>query len=252
MKSKLRRGFNLWELLAVMGMIAVGAALLWPRLARVHPSGNNSTCQNNLKQIGLGFKQYINDYTERYPLIVVTEATGTTHTPPYGWADALQPYVKNTKFMQCPTDTTEGNADSSQPNFSDYWYNANFNRKIPRVGTVIFSGANESMFGSTTQTIMAGDGGNTNKLPTFDARYNQCGDGNSLTRRNQICVGARMVKLGIYPAADIHLKGANFLFADGHIKWLQSKTASQSMQVMNNAAKAKDIGGNFTFSLLNS
>src|SRR5690348_6500752 len=102
-----KRGFTLIELLVVIAIIAILAAILFPVFARARENARKSSCQNNLKQLALGFKQYINDFDERYPLIAVT--TGSTNgVPPYGWADALQPYIKNTQVYQCPSDTAEG------------------------------------------------------------------------------------------------------------------------------------------------
>ena len=68
------RGFTLWELIAVIAVMFIGAAIFWPVFSRGTPQPRKSTCQNNLKQIALGFKQYINDFNERYPLVVVTRA----------------------------------------------------------------------------------------------------------------------------------------------------------------------------------
>jgi prepilin-type processing-associated H-X9-DG protein/prepilin-type N-terminal cleavage/methylation domain-containing protein len=251
MKSTSRRGFTLIELLVLVSLIAILAALFFPFFARRHESSAyRSSCQNNLKQIVLACKQYLNDFDERYPLVFVTNVGSTSYAPPFGWADALQPYLKNTQVMQCPNEASEGQNNSSQPSFSDYWYNANFIVKIKdKKGVVRFLGANESAFGSSTQTIMAGDGGNAAGNPTGDARYNHCGDGNSLTGRGQICP-AMPETYATLPSADLHLEGCNFAFADGHVKWLKSINSSQSEQVLNNGATPKTIGGKVTFSLL--
>src|ERR1051325_10523224 len=90
-----RGAFTLIELLVVIAIIAILAAILFPVFARARENARKSSCQNNCKQLALGFKQYINDFDERYPLVEVTTASGTTYAPPYGWADALQPYIKN-------------------------------------------------------------------------------------------------------------------------------------------------------------
>lgn len=254
MKSTLRRGFTLKELVVVVGLLGVVGVVVRPIFYRSLVCGNvKSPCQQNLKKIALAFKQYLNDYDERYPLVVVTDATGTTYTPPFGWADALQPYLKDTEVLQCPTDVSKGDKNSGNGNFSDYWYNANFIREIRRENVHVFTGVNESMFGSCTQTIMAADGGNVDGNITGDARYNQCGDGSSLTRRRQVCAVTTASKApASYPSAQLHLDGCNFAFADGHVKWFKANNATQSAQVWGNATRAKDIEGRVTFSLLNT
>src|SRR5688500_8421129 len=177
-----RRAFTLVELLVVIGVFVILAAVLWPVLYRPKHSSGKSPCQNNLKQIALGFKQYINDFDERYPLFMVTSGSKDGKAP-YGWADALQPYIRNTQVYQCDVDSTEGSDDPTQISYTDYWYNGNF--MVFYKGK--WTGATESMLGSSAQTIIAGDGGNTDGKPTGDARYNFCGDGTSLSKFGQRC-----------------------------------------------------------------
>jgi len=66
-----RRPFSfrpLMELAAVCGCILVLAALLLPALARSRESARRSSCQNNLKQMGLVFKMYANESPDhRFP-----------------------------------------------------------------------------------------------------------------------------------------------------------------------------------------
>jgi prepilin-type N-terminal cleavage/methylation domain-containing protein/prepilin-type processing-associated H-X9-DG protein len=265
-RDSVKRGFTLIELLVVIAIIAILAAILFPVFARARENARKSSCQNNLKQIALGFKQYINDFDERYPLVAVTSASTTTYAPPYGWADALQPYLKNTQVLQCPSDSAEGQDTSGVLDFSDYAYNKNFIRVINRGAVLVTTGVNESMFGSSTQTIMALDGGNAIGQSNGDARYAVCGlaadvqvggtnvayaSAAAASNTNAVCA-AGSGAAATYPAAQIHLDGANFSFADGHVKWLKGNNGSQSAQVEDGSELAANIGGKVTFSLLNS
>ena len=91
-----RNGFTLIELLVVIAIIAILAAILFPVFARARENARKSTCQSNLKQLGLGLQQYMQDYDE----------TCHQHRNPastYGWMALLQPYVKNTGIFLCPS-----------------------------------------------------------------------------------------------------------------------------------------------------
>ncbi|MDD2486051.1 MAG: prepilin-type N-terminal cleavage/methylation domain-containing protein [bacterium] len=66
MKSK-QRGFTLIELLVVIAIIAILAAILFPVFGRARESARSANCISNLKQLGLSFNMYIQDYDEQFP-----------------------------------------------------------------------------------------------------------------------------------------------------------------------------------------
>src|SRR5207249_5944197 len=58
--------FTLVELLVVIALIAILAALLPPTLARARASAKSAACKSNLRQLGLALGMYVNDY-DKYP-----------------------------------------------------------------------------------------------------------------------------------------------------------------------------------------
>ena len=62
-----RRAFTLVEILVVIGIIALLAAILFPVFGRARENARRLSCMNNMKQLGLGFQQYLSDNDKRYP-----------------------------------------------------------------------------------------------------------------------------------------------------------------------------------------
>lgn len=62
-----RRGFTMMEILFVISIIAVLAAILFPVFARARESARKHHCANNLMQIGAALSLYARDYDGRFP-----------------------------------------------------------------------------------------------------------------------------------------------------------------------------------------
>ncbi|MBQ6472862.1 MAG: type II secretion system protein, partial [Victivallales bacterium] len=64
-----RRHFTLIELLTVIAIMGVLAAILMPALSKARRKAHLTSCMNQLRQIaGLGFAMYMGDNGDRLPL----------------------------------------------------------------------------------------------------------------------------------------------------------------------------------------
>ncbi|MDD2707460.1 MAG: prepilin-type N-terminal cleavage/methylation domain-containing protein [Verrucomicrobiae bacterium] len=68
------RGFTILELLIVVGILSLLAALLMPAMSSARKKGQQIHCMNNLRQIGMAHVQYANDWEER--IVPGLEVTG--------------------------------------------------------------------------------------------------------------------------------------------------------------------------------
>jgi prepilin-type N-terminal cleavage/methylation domain-containing protein/prepilin-type processing-associated H-X9-DG protein len=231
--------FTLIELLVVIAIIAILAAILFPVFARARENARRASCQSNLKQIGLATMQYNQDYDER----MFSNA----------WATLLQPYAKSTQIFSCPSADAflayGANNQETQsgpgplPYHGAYGLNdTNFGGNYPgeTFHETIFSfGYSITKFQAPSQTILFGDEQptasgvvNPNAYPGYGpSAYGDAG-GQVLNILYNVSLPSD------YPTSSDHLgdsgnnqgrfvgrhfNGANWAFADGHVKWISIK-----------------------------
>ncbi len=189
-----KRAFTLIEILVVLAILMILAAILFSAFGRVRESGKAASCASNLRQMGLGLTQYSEDYDGIYPEAGSTIAWDaidpTTNRGP--WTQQIWPYVKSQSLYHCPSDS-----------HSDYSYFLSCRAAYLQYGA--FGSIDSKRIAQPTLFVL---GGETLGLEGIDA------DKDDYT---QNCVGGPDAG---QPAEEwrCHNSAQNILFSDGHIK----------------------------------
>jgi prepilin-type processing-associated H-X9-DG protein len=199
-----RHAFTVPELVLVIGCLVLLAALLLPALPRSHTRSSHLSCVNNLKQIGLCFKQEAIDmgYGGRFPMQVSVTNGGTIELVPRGMVFPHFQVASNTlttpKLLVCPDDerrnwATNFTSDLTDKNLS-YFLNVDSANGDPR-------------------SLLCGDRNITNKAP----------------------VGSQLVYLtkGATLAwnKELHSKKGYLLFGDGHVDLFNNRAAGAAIRI---------------------
>lgn len=213
-KKSVGYGFTLVELLVVISIIAILAAILFPVFARARENARRSVCQSNLKQIGLGVMQYTQDYDERLPINWASASgsgSGEVDIFPYAsqpgnWIVGIYPYVKSWQLFICPS--AEKWTDTSWP---DGIPTGNSDTNYVGSGVVM-----HSMNAFSTSPLSLAAIPNPSSIILVQ-EYKQRTSNASIRPCNFDGSGYKFV-LGA-GSSDLHFDGGNLLFCDGHAKW---------------------------------
>ena len=184
-------GLTLVEVLVVIVIVAVLVAMLLP--ARVHSGRAPQTaCQQNLKQIDISFLIYADDNSGKFPMQVSVTNGGTREFIFSGHAfqhfQKMKDYIHDPRYLICPSDTNRQAAVSFEA--------------LSNLNISYFLNADCSPTNNPTQFLLAGDRNLTlNRLPVKS--------GLLVATTNQ----------NVDWSAEVHLRGGNLAFADGHIEW---------------------------------
>ncbi|MBW3635146.1 MAG: DUF1559 domain-containing protein [Armatimonadetes bacterium] len=231
-----QRGFTLIELLVVIAIIAILAAILFPVFGRARENARRSSCQSNMKQLGLAVMQYAQDYDEMYPM-------GMRNNWTNAWAVTVQPYAKSYEVFRCPNESNIKPRDGWEWSGPTISYAANMysngcNTLWGVMGTQGSSCLNMpsrkiSAVGRAAETILLSERHNTQVVKESGVGT---GVNYSIGLSGQSWLGGityTQIPNGSLPATNAyptgpngavtpaHFETSNFLFADGHVKALR-------------------------------
>ncbi len=211
-----RQGFTLIELLVVIAIIAILAAILFPVFGRARENARRSSCQSNLKQIGLGIMQYVQDYDEKYPTTNGSPGFGGGLAGQFGrWRMAIFPYVKSSQIFTCPSSRV-GAANSlnyNGPSGTVSLPNAyNYGTNVRVIGDATAAGAiSIAALKATALLPMVAD----SSPLTFNFEFWRVINANHNGPRTD----GFLPPTTVVESAARHLNGSNICFADGHVKF---------------------------------
>ncbi|NUP99013.1 MAG: DUF1559 domain-containing protein [Armatimonadetes bacterium] len=203
--ARSRQGFTLIELLVVIAIIAILAAILFPVFAKAREKARQSSCQSNLKQMGIAATQYRQDYDEMMFSYYTDVDGGGYGAGDASWRLLSMPYMKSAQLFQCPSFRPTSPAfDGNGFDGAEY---AGYALQIVHWdspdGPTEPARASDSAVASTAKLVLLGDYDNnvyfTNGTGTGNDSHNGWVPTNAGAKR--------------------HNEGANYVFYDGHAKW---------------------------------
>ena len=214
MKKVQKKGFTLIELLVVIAIIAILAAILFSAFAKARESARRASCVNNLKQLGVAFQLYSQEYDERLPSAAHGGNQGVAQSGTWMYyreyeafasgnpntidptRSSLYPYVNNKSVFVCPSDGVGQKIGES------YAYNSCLTQFDDTKS--VWPGKSLTAIENPSGTLLVAEEGGQ---ATDDALLNMGGTGGMTQGYNWSSY------------SDRHLGGSCVAFVDGHVKF---------------------------------
>ena len=225
-------GFTLTEVLVVLGIVFVLAALLFPVFASARRRAWDAACVSNLQQIGHALAMYTADYDGVFPATTTAPIINGVGKGGKNWRETLLPYLHTKQFPSCEATESPGFILSHLIDaqlLCGYALNDNLNANQGTRERYHTIGRMEAHLNNSSSTITVAD-----------ARAGICSltapdmgrTGAGVTAYASVPPGKEAIEFiaAQQPGAVRHHSGANYVFADGHVEWLLPAQISSSRQ----------------------
>lgn len=262
--TKRRSGFTLIEILTVMGIVAVLAAIAFPVTVRVRESARSAGCLLNLHQLGLAIHLYAGDADDRAPgPSAYGLKAGHTLDLGFGWAGKVFPYAKAKGTFACGTDDSRPDPRMDPPGASRLSYGANDNLTALDLSQAASASRTVLLFEVTNDHARI-DLPDEGERPGVYTQRSAAGNGvrgslldaatpwNGRDPSNEVAAHYATGFLDNDEDASLadalqaetgrHRGGANYLALDGHAAWAEPKAVSAGSTAKSSDAAQSSTG----------
>jgi prepilin-type N-terminal cleavage/methylation domain-containing protein/prepilin-type processing-associated H-X9-DG protein len=257
-----QRGLTLVEILVVIAIVGVLAAIIFPVTRNAVASARSTACLSNMRQLGVAMNLYANDVDDATPgaspfYLGKTRVLAST----MGWAGKIYPYAKSTKIFACPVDGSPAEPSLTLAGSTPVSYAANENT-LPKTLTELAGAKTVLLFevSNSFAVLTKTDEGMTPR-PTQFEKVSAIGNGVKGVLLDSFIVQWRandatdiMYATGRLDNSDNdvfhddfvqdsrHRSGANYLLIDGHAGWAEPLAVSAGSDAKSPSAAQSATG----------
>ena len=99
---KKSRGLTMVEILVVIAVVGLLAAITYPTTVRIRSQASSSVCAGKLRQIGISLNLYFGDHGTKFPVMAAARESKDDDVPVID--TVLRDYVTDEYAFQCPSD----------------------------------------------------------------------------------------------------------------------------------------------------
>lgn len=214
------RAFTLIEILTVLGILSILIAVLLPVFFQVLAKSHTASCASNLRQVNIALASYVSDNDGYFPVIGTARENSQDAAL---WYDAVSPYLKS-KRMKCSNVVLPGEFAGEDGQFilSGYALNARLNQNGGgKKLNLLPHGEMRLQFPSLTISVLEARAGIVAASTPDVAPWRVIGPWIKRPVDILLSYYHKEVSLQKKGGAERHSGGANYAFADGHVKWLK-------------------------------